>query len=110
MGLCGLHRPDDEPFFTAARFEARLPRETAPTAIDPKTAEIKVYANLRVVESDADALEEISLAEAREQDPSVQVGDVMQTEVTPEDFDTAINKVLGGRGIRGADKGGVMFA
>jgi len=54
--------------------------------IDPKTAEIKVYANLRVVESDADEMEEIDLAEAREQDASVQVGDVMQMEVTPEDF------------------------
>ncbi|MBN1918543.1 MAG: transcription termination/antitermination protein NusA [Verrucomicrobia bacterium] len=54
--------------------------------IDPKTADIKVYANLRVVESDADEMEEIDLAEAREQDPSVQIGDVMQMEVTPEDF------------------------
>jgi N utilization substance protein A len=54
--------------------------------IDPKTADIKVYANLRVVESDADEMEEINLDEAREQDPSVQVGDVMQMEVTPEDF------------------------
>jgi N utilization substance protein A len=54
--------------------------------IDPKTADIKVYANLRVVESDADEMEEIDLEEAQEQDPSVRVGDVMQMEVTPEDF------------------------
>jgi N utilization substance protein A len=54
--------------------------------IDPKTADIKVYANLRVVESGADEMEEIDLDEAQEQDPSVKVGDVMQMEVTPEDF------------------------
>jgi len=54
--------------------------------IDPNTAEIKVFANLRVVESDPDELEEISLAEARDQDPTVKVGDVMQTEVIAEDF------------------------
>ena len=54
--------------------------------IDPQTAEIKVFANLRVVESDPDELEEISLAEAREQDRTVKVGDVMQMEVTAHDF------------------------
>jgi N utilization substance protein A len=54
--------------------------------IDPKTADIKVFANLRVVESGANELEEINLAEARAQDRSVKVGDVMQMEVTPEDF------------------------
>ncbi len=54
--------------------------------IDPQTAKIKVFANLRVVESGADEFEEINLAEARAQDKSVKVGDVMQMEVTPEDF------------------------
>jgi N utilization substance protein A len=54
--------------------------------IDPRTAEIKVFANLRVVESNPKEQEEISLADARAQDRSVKVGDVMQMEVTPEDF------------------------
>jgi N utilization substance protein A len=54
--------------------------------IDPETAEIKVFANLRVVQSGADGLEEINLSEARAQDKTVKIGDVMQMEVTPEDF------------------------
>jgi len=55
-------------------------------SIDPNTAEIKVFANLRVVQSGADGLEEIDLSEARAQDKTVKIGDVMQMEVTPEDF------------------------
>ncbi|HHW13408.1 MAG TPA: transcription termination/antitermination protein NusA [Firmicutes bacterium] len=54
--------------------------------LDEGTGQIKVYARRDVVEEVSDPRTEISLSDAREQDPGYQVGDVFETEVTPRDF------------------------
>jgi N utilization substance protein A len=54
--------------------------------LDPKSGDLKVLAQRRVVESVTDERQEISLAEARHLDPAYQVGDVVEQEVTPKAF------------------------
>lgn len=57
--------------------------------VDPVTGDIKVYSYITVVENE-DAIEdpevEITLEEARKTRPSIEVGDTIDTEVTPHDF------------------------
>ncbi|MDA8066436.1 MAG: transcription termination factor NusA [Thermaerobacter sp.] len=55
-------------------------------AVHRDTGEIKVYARRTVVEEVNDPREEISREEAREKDPSLDLGDVYESEVTPRDF------------------------
>ncbi len=54
--------------------------------LDEESGQIKVYTRRTVVEEVTDRRAEIGLAEAREIDRSYQVGDVLETEVTPRDF------------------------
>ncbi|MDD6878967.1 MAG: transcription termination factor NusA [bacterium] len=57
--------------------------------IDRKTGEIKVYSYLTVVEDDAEDPDldlEITLTEARKINKTLNVGDTIDTEVTPKDF------------------------
>ncbi|MDI7247338.1 MAG: transcription termination factor NusA [Bacillota bacterium] len=54
--------------------------------IDPDTGDINVYAHKNVVEAARDPRQEISLDEARAVDPTHQVGDVFEVEVTPREF------------------------
>ena len=57
--------------------------------IDRKTGDIKVYSYLTVVDDDAedpDLDTEITLSEARKINKTLNVGDTMDTEVTPKDF------------------------
>lgn len=57
--------------------------------IDRKTGDIKVYSYLTVVDDDAedpDLDTEITLSEARKVNKTLNVGDTIDTEVTPKDF------------------------
>ena len=57
--------------------------------IDRKTGDIKVYSYLTVVDDDAedpDLDTEITLSEARKINKTLNVGDTIDTEVTPKDF------------------------
>ncbi len=79
--------------------------------LDADTGEFRVFGLREVVEEPSDPHAEISLAEAREIDPNYNVGDVVETEVTPSDFgriaaQTAKQVVL--QRIREAERG-VIF-
>ena len=54
--------------------------------IDRKTCDIRAYAPLDVVEEVKDPKEQISLAKARKIKPDAQIGDRVETEVTPRNF------------------------
>jgi N utilization substance protein A len=55
-------------------------------AIDPDTGSVRVFAAKEVVEAVADRKAEISLDEAREIDPEMQLGATVLIESTPQDF------------------------
>ncbi len=87
--------------------------------IDPSTGEIKVYSYLTVVEDDKDEdgdgidLDvEISLTEARKINPSLNVGDTIDTEITPkEEFGrvaTSTAKQVLIQKIREAERNSIM--
>ncbi|VVM05315.1 Transcription termination/antitermination protein NusA [Methylacidimicrobium cyclopophantes] len=54
--------------------------------IHPKTGKITARANLEVVEKVVDPRGQVSLKRAREIDPSAQLGQLIDVEVTPKDF------------------------
>jgi len=54
--------------------------------IDPKTGDIKAWARLLVAEKVASRHDQISLPEARQINPNVQVGEEIEVEVTPANF------------------------
>ncbi len=54
--------------------------------VDPKTGEIRVYSVKTVVEQVRDPATELSLEEMRKEDPTAEVGDVVEEEITPRDF------------------------
>ena len=60
--------------------------ENVSVQIDPKTAEVHVYAVMRVVDEVADPSEEITLEDAKKIDAKAKVGAEITTEITPEDF------------------------
>lgn len=60
--------------------------QSARVDIDRESGECRVFAQRLVVEEVTDPRVEISLAEAKEIDPRYEVGDVVETEVTPRDF------------------------
>jgi len=53
--------------------------------IDPNTGRVKVWAEKTVVEQPSDSRRELSLDEAREVKPAVQIGDIIEVEATPRD-------------------------
>ncbi|BAD40504.1 transcription termination factor NusA [Symbiobacterium thermophilum] len=53
---------------------------------DDKTGEYRVYAQKEIVEEVTDPRLQVSLEEARMKNPSLQLGDVFEVEVTPRDF------------------------
>jgi len=76
--------------------------------LDAETGDFRVLALREVVEEVTDPAVQVSLEEAREMDPSYDVGDVVETEVTPSDFgriaaQTAKQVVL--QRIREAERG-----
>ncbi len=54
--------------------------------IDQETGELSIFAEKEIVEDMLDPQNEISLEEARQIDPDVDFGDVVQVESTPADF------------------------
>ena len=79
--------------------------------LDAGTGEFRVLAVRQVVEESTDSRSEISLAEARQENPAHELGDTVETEVTPRDFgriaaQTAKQVVL--QRIREAERG-VIF-
>lgn len=54
--------------------------------IDPETGDSTVYANKTVVEAVTDEIHQISLAEARSYDETMEVGEVFQIDITPPNF------------------------
>ncbi len=60
--------------------------QSARVFIDSETGEIQVFAVKRVVDEIEDEENEITLDEAKAVNPRLEVGDVLETEVTPRDF------------------------
>lgn len=54
--------------------------------VDPKTGEVRVFSVKTVVEKVQDPATELSLEEMRKEDPTAEVGDVVEEEITPRDF------------------------
>src|SRR5699024_4752604 len=54
--------------------------------IDEEAGEMRVFSRKDIVEEVEDDQNEISVEDAREIDPSYQIGDVLEVEVTPKDF------------------------
>lgn len=54
--------------------------------IDPETGDSTVYANKTVVDVVSDEVHEISLAEARTYDTTMEVGEIFQIDITPPNF------------------------
>ena len=54
--------------------------------VNPETGDIKVYSYLTVVEEVADPETEISLEDAKKKNEHLEIGDTIDTEVTPKDF------------------------
>ncbi|HHY94120.1 MAG TPA: transcription termination/antitermination protein NusA [Firmicutes bacterium] len=76
--------------------------------VDPRTGGVRVFSRRTVVEQVEDPRQEVAVEEARTKDPSYQVGDVLETEVTPREFgriaaQTAKQVVL--QKIREAERG-----
>lgn len=60
--------------------------QNAKVLLDRETGDCKVYAQRNIVEEVTDPRLEISLSEARAIDPLYNLGDVVETEVTPRNF------------------------
>ncbi|MEW6424569.1 MAG: transcription termination factor NusA [Bacillota bacterium] len=60
--------------------------QNARVHINRETGDFQVFSQRTVVEKVEDPRLQISLAEARQIDPRYQVGDVVETEITPRDF------------------------
>lgn len=78
--------------------------------VDRKTGDIRAWAKLKVVEAFANN-DEITLKEVAKKDPSAQIGDIIDWEVTPRDFgriaaQTALQAIR--QQIRKAEKETVM--
>ncbi|GBD30969.1 Transcription termination/antitermination protein NusA [bacterium HR32] len=54
--------------------------------VDPRTGEIRVFSVKTVVERVQDPATELSLEEMRKEDPTAEVGDVVEEEITPKEF------------------------
>lgn len=70
----------------AARKSVKGLGEKVSVEIHPKTGEIEVFTQKRIVEKVSDSAEEISLDEARTLEPECQVGQLLEISITPQDF------------------------
>lgn len=59
---------------------------TARVTIDRESGDIRVFSRTKVVEDFEEDFDEILLKDAKEIDPNYQIGDIIETEVTPRDF------------------------
>ncbi len=70
----------------AARKSIKGVSEKVTVQIHPKTGEIEVYAQKKIVDKVQNLHEEISLADAREMEPDCQIGQLIEISITPQDF------------------------
>ncbi len=70
----------------AARKSVKGLGDQVSVEINPKTGEIDVYTQKRIVEKVSNEAEEISLEEARSLEPECQVGQLLEISITPQDF------------------------
>lgn len=68
------------------KLERELLRKERVVEIDRETGEIHVFQSMTVVENVENDKIEISLEEARLEDPDFQVGDVYEIDITPDEF------------------------
>lgn len=67
-------------------FGASNSADNVKVTIDPETGEFKVYSRVEIILNDADDINTLCLADAQDIDPEYQIGDIIETEVTPKDF------------------------
>ena len=70
----------------AARKSVKGLGEKVSVEIHPKTGEIEVYTQKKIVEKVVNPAEEISIEEARTLEPECQVGQWLEISITPQDF------------------------
>lgn len=70
----------------AARKSIKGVGETVNVEIHPRTGEIEVYTQKKIVEKVVNPLEEISIEEARALEPECHVGQLLEISITPQDF------------------------
>jgi N utilization substance protein A len=70
----------------AARKSVKGLGEKVSVEIHPKTGEIEVFTQKKIVEKVANPMEEISLDEAKTLEPECQVGQLLEISITPQDF------------------------
>jgi len=70
----------------AARKSVKGLGEKVNVEIHPKTGEIEVFTQKKIVEKVANSADEISLEEARTMEPECQVGQWLEISITPQDF------------------------
>ncbi len=71
---------------TAARKSVKGLGEKVSIEIHPKTGEIEVYTQKKIVEKVTNSQEEISIDDAKKLEPECQVGQWLEISVTPQDF------------------------
>ena len=70
----------------AARKSVKGLGDQVSVEINPKTGEIDVYTQKKIVEKVSNEMEEISLEEARTLEPECQIGQLLEISITPQDF------------------------
>ena len=58
-------------------------RQTVRVEIDPKTGELKAWAQFKVVDSVTDPDDEIHITKARQQNPEIALGDIFEQPIDP---------------------------
>ncbi|MDE3055366.1 MAG: transcription termination/antitermination protein NusA [Verrucomicrobiota bacterium] len=75
-----------ESLSTAARKSIQGVGEKVKVEINPRTGEIDVFTQKKIVETVVHPADEISLADAREMEPDCHVGQWLEIAITPQDF------------------------
>ena len=70
----------------ASAYKKHTGKANGKATVNPVTGEIKVYSYITVVEEVTNPEIEISLEDAKKINPSLEIGDTIDTEVTTEDF------------------------
>ncbi len=70
----------------AARKSVKGLGDQVSVEINPKTGEIDVYTQKKIVQKVSDPMEEISLEEARLLEPECEIGQLLEISITPQDF------------------------
>lgn len=76
----------EESLRTAARKSVKGLGEKVSVEIHPKTGEIEVFTQKKIVEKVAIPQEEISIEDAKELEPECQIGQWLEIAITPQDF------------------------